>query len=101
LTGSRHDSSIRVGAYRRIRLARSIVAEAFELEELRRTPMETKLMQLCALMASRDLFAEDPEREKGVAATVYRAYRGPVRAQGPVARTTATWLTISKNCRAP
>ncbi len=42
------------------------VAEAFELEELRRTPMEKKLMQLCALMASRHLFADDPEREKGV-----------------------------------
>jgi hypothetical protein len=41
-------------------------AEAFELEELRRTPMEQKLMQLCALMASRDLFADDPERENGV-----------------------------------
>lgn len=34
--------------------------------KLRRTPMEKKLMQLCALMASRDLFAEYPEREKGV-----------------------------------
>jgi hypothetical protein len=42
------------------------MAEAFELEELRRTPMEKKLMQLCALMASRGLFADDPEREKGV-----------------------------------
>jgi len=40
------------------------VVEAFELEELRRPPMEKKLMQLCALMASRDLFAEDPERDK-------------------------------------
>jgi hypothetical protein len=42
------------------------VVEAFELEELRRTPIETKLLQLAALMASRDLFAHDPEREKGV-----------------------------------
>ena len=42
------------------------VVEAFELEELRRTPMETKLLQLTALMASSDLFAEDPEREKDV-----------------------------------
>jgi hypothetical protein len=40
--------------------------EAFQLEELRTTPMETKLQQLCALMASRHLFAVDPEREKGV-----------------------------------
>jgi len=41
--------------------------EAFQLEELRRTPMETKLLQLAALMASRDLFAYDSERDKGVA----------------------------------
>ncbi len=40
--------------------------EAFQLEELRRTPMETKLLQLVALMASRDLFAYDAERDKGV-----------------------------------
>jgi hypothetical protein len=38
--------------------------EAFQLEELRRTPMETKLLQLAALMASRDLFAYDAERDK-------------------------------------
>jgi hypothetical protein len=42
------------------------VMEAFELEELRRTTIETKLLQLTALMSSRDLFAHDPEREKGV-----------------------------------
>jgi hypothetical protein len=41
-------------------------AEAFELEELRRTPMETKLLQLAALMTSRDLFAQHPERDEGV-----------------------------------
>ncbi len=40
--------------------------EAFQLEELRRTPMETKLLQLAALMASRDLFAYHAERDKGV-----------------------------------
>ena len=40
--------------------------EAFQLEELRRTPMETKLLQLAALMASRDSFAYDAERDKGV-----------------------------------
>jgi hypothetical protein len=40
--------------------------DAFQLEELRRTPMETKLLQLAALMASRDLFAHDTERDKGV-----------------------------------
>lgn len=40
--------------------------EAFELEELRRTSIETKLLQLAALMASRDLFAPDSARDKGV-----------------------------------
>ncbi len=40
--------------------------EALQLEELRRTPMATKLLQLVALMASRDLFAYDSERDKGV-----------------------------------
>ena len=40
--------------------------EAFQIEELRRTPMEIKLLQLSSLMASRDLFATDPERETGV-----------------------------------
>ena len=40
--------------------------EAFELEELRRTPMEKKLLQLCALVASRHLFAQDPDREHDV-----------------------------------
>jgi hypothetical protein len=46
--------------------ARWAVVEEFELEELRRTPIETKLQQLTTLMAARDLFAADPEREKGV-----------------------------------
>jgi hypothetical protein len=40
--------------------------EAFHLKELRCTSMETKLLQLSALMASRDLFALDPERDRGV-----------------------------------
>jgi hypothetical protein len=40
--------------------------EALQREELRRTPMATKLLPLAALMASRDLFASDAEREKGV-----------------------------------
>jgi len=43
-------------------------AEAFELEELRRTPMNTKLLQLAALMTSRDLFADDPQRNAEVLA---------------------------------
>ncbi len=37
-----------------------------ELDELRRTPMDVKLRQLSALMASRGLFGVDPEREYGV-----------------------------------
>jgi hypothetical protein len=40
--------------------------EAFQLEELRRTPMKTRLLQLAALMASRDLFAYDAQRDQGV-----------------------------------
>jgi hypothetical protein len=38
----------------------------FELAELRRTPMDMKLRQLSTLMASRDLFGVDPQREDGV-----------------------------------
>lgn len=44
-------------------LDRWALVNAHELEELRRTPMETKLRQLASLMASRDLFA-DPDRDK-------------------------------------
>ena len=40
--------------------------EAFELDELRRTSIETKLLQLASLMASRDLFAHDSARDKGI-----------------------------------
>jgi hypothetical protein len=40
--------------------------EAFELDELRRTSIETKLLQLTSLMASRDLFAHDSARDKGI-----------------------------------
>ena len=47
-------------------LKRWAEVEAFEAEELRRTPMEVKLRQLSALMASRSLFPADPTREKGV-----------------------------------
>jgi hypothetical protein len=39
-----------------------------EVEELRRTPMEMKLRQLAALMASRHLFGPEPDREAGVLA---------------------------------
>ncbi len=34
-----------------------------EAKELRRTPMQTKLQQLAALMASRHVFGSDPDRE--------------------------------------
>ena len=37
-----------------------------QLEELRRTPMQTKLLQLAALMASRHLFGAEQDREEGV-----------------------------------
>jgi hypothetical protein len=35
-----------------------------EAAELRRTPIETKLRQLAALMASRHLFGPEPDRER-------------------------------------
>jgi hypothetical protein len=37
-----------------------------ETAELRRTSMDTKLRQLSALMASRDLFGTEPDRESSV-----------------------------------
>ena len=37
-----------------------------ELQQLRRTPPETKLRQLAALMASGHLFGPEPDREEGV-----------------------------------
>ena len=39
-----------------------------EARQLSRTPIETKLRQLAALMASRHLFAVEPDREAGVQA---------------------------------
>jgi hypothetical protein len=42
------------------------LVERAEIAELRRTPIETKLYQLVALMTSRNLFDEDLEREIGV-----------------------------------
>jgi hypothetical protein len=42
------------------------LVKEIELIELRRTSMDIKLRQLSALMASRGLFAVDPERENGV-----------------------------------
>lgn len=53
-------------AQARAYLKRWAAVNEFEIAELRRTPMELKLRQLSALMASRHLFAPDPTREKGV-----------------------------------
>jgi hypothetical protein len=47
-------------------LARWESVEAMKLAALRRTSMEVKLVQLAALMASRELFCVDSERETGV-----------------------------------
>ncbi len=38
-----------------------------EAAELRRTPIETKLRQLAALMASHSLFGPEPDRERQIA----------------------------------
>jgi len=37
---------------------------AAEAAELQRTPMQTKLPQLAALMQSRGIFSADPDREE-------------------------------------
>jgi hypothetical protein len=42
------------------------LVKEIELIELRRTSMDVKLRQLSALMASRDLFGVDPERENAL-----------------------------------
>jgi hypothetical protein len=42
------------------------LVNAVELAELRRTSMDGKLRQLSVLMASRNLFGADPERENGI-----------------------------------
>lgn len=42
------------------------LAGAFEVEELRRTPMELKLRQIWSLMTSADLLQADTEREAGI-----------------------------------
>src|SRR6266705_5992064 len=47
-----------------------------EARQLARTPMETKLRQLAALMASRHHFGVDPDREAGVEAVRELPIRG-------------------------
>jgi hypothetical protein len=44
-------------------LARWELVWDVEVTELRRTSMETKLTQLAALVAARDLFGPEPDRE--------------------------------------
>jgi hypothetical protein len=46
-------------------LARWRLVRENEIAELRRTSMETKVRQLSALMASRQIFGTDPDREGG------------------------------------
>ena len=48
-------------------LARWRLVQEFELAELRRTSMEMKLRQLVALVAARDAFGPDPDRDLHVA----------------------------------
>ena len=66
--GMEHDLSMTsmTPTQARAYLKRWAIVNQFEIEELRRTPMELKLQQLSALMASRHLFAADSTREKGV-----------------------------------
>jgi hypothetical protein len=47
-------------------LKRWKLVEEQEITELRNTPIEVEARQLGALMASRNLFREDPDRERGV-----------------------------------
>jgi hypothetical protein len=47
-------------------LERWRLVEEREIAELRETPIETKARQLSALMASRELFRQDPNRDEGV-----------------------------------
>lgn len=47
-------------------LERWVLVEEREIVELRKTSMETKARQLSALMASRDLFGKDQDRENAV-----------------------------------
>lgn len=42
------------------------LAGAFEVEELRRAPIELKLRQIWSLMTSADLLADDASREASV-----------------------------------
>jgi hypothetical protein len=62
-------------------LARLALAGEHEIEELRSTPVETKLRQIWALMGSAALFENSAQREAGVRearerwARLHRAFR--------------------------
>jgi hypothetical protein len=47
-------------------LARWTSVSEMEIAELRSTSMDTKLRQLASLMASREIFGADPNREQSV-----------------------------------
>jgi hypothetical protein len=47
-------------------LKRWVLVQEREAAELRRTSIDIKLRQLSALMASRDLFGKEPDREPNV-----------------------------------
>ena len=47
-------------------LAKLALANQFEIEELRRTPVEVKVRQLWSLMTSADMFGASEEREREV-----------------------------------
>ncbi len=47
-------------------LARWKLVRQARIDELRETSLETRMHQLSTLMASRELFCPDPERESGV-----------------------------------
>lgn len=53
--------------YVREYLAGLELAGVFEVEELRRTPIELKLRQIWSLMTSADLLDDEAERESGIA----------------------------------
>jgi hypothetical protein len=61
-------------------LAQHVLANKYEVQELRATPVETKLRQLWTLMQSAELFEDEAQRQAGVRivrerwASIYRAF---------------------------
>ena len=60
---------------------RMAMVRDFKAADLRRTSMETKLIRLASLMASRHIFSPEPDREKEVA-VVRERWNGSWRALG-------------------